>query len=95
VSDPAQQAAARAALAEASREFWLEPRDFVVYEVVRRRRANTKTVFYRVGLVQTNGVRHIYLVSDDGAKVVRRGLIPPPFPAPLPVVLANAQEPQW
>jgi hypothetical protein len=85
MSDPAQQAAARATLAKASHDYCLDRRDFIVFEVVRRRRANSKAVFYRVGLGLANGVRLTYLVSDDGRRVDMTRLVPPPFPPPIPV----------
>ena len=69
MSDSAQQAAARAALSEASRLEGREPRDFAVLEVMRRRRSKTKVPFYYVTLELATGTRLHFQVSDDGRRV--------------------------
>ena len=73
MSDPAQQAAARAALAEASREIGTDVRSFTVLEVLRRRRERTKVPFYLVTLELPTGTRLTYQVSDDGQRLERSG----------------------
>lgn len=67
--DPAQQSAARAALAKASRELETDARDFTVLEVLRRRRDGTKLPFYLATLELPNGTRLTFQVSDNGQRV--------------------------
>ena len=63
MTDPGQDAAARAALKWATAELGVEP---TVAGVVRLRRANTKTPFYEVTVRGPGGDDHICLVDLDG-----------------------------
>ena len=71
MSDPDRHAAARAALAEASRELGREPDDFAVVEVMRRRHPISKEPYYSVVLVPSEGTRLRYSVFDHGGRVVK------------------------
>ena len=69
MSDPAQQAAARAALSVASRDLETPVNDLTVLQVIRRRRTRTKIPFYYVTITRPDGTRAFYQVSDDGQRV--------------------------
>jgi hypothetical protein len=71
MADPGQEAAARAALTDASRALRLALSDFTVLSVRRRRRANTKVPFYDVTLQLATGTQLRYQVSDEGRRVER------------------------
>jgi hypothetical protein len=63
MTDPGQDAAARAALERATAELGAE---LTVAGVVLLRRANTKTPFYEVTVRGAGGDEHICLVDLDG-----------------------------
>jgi hypothetical protein len=71
MADPAQDAAARAALADASRVLGLSLSEFTVLGVRRRRRANSKVPFYDVTLQLATGTQLRYCVSEDGRRAER------------------------
>ena len=73
MSDPAQQAAARAALSVAARDLERDIRDLTVVQVIRRRRAQTKIPFYYVTIRRSDGTHAYYQVSDDGHRVEHGG----------------------
>src|SRR4051794_21186222 len=72
MSDPDRQAAARAALTEASRELGMNPSDFAVIEVKRRRHPISKRPYYSVVLVPSVGTRLGYAVFDHGHCVIKQ-----------------------
>jgi hypothetical protein len=74
MSDPAQQAAARAALSTASSELETAVGELRVLQVIRRRRAQTKIPFYYVTIKRPDGTRVYYQVSDYGQRVERGGI---------------------
>jgi len=63
VTDPSEDAAARAVLAWATAELGV---DLTVVGVQRLRRANTKTPFYEVTVRGAGGDDHVCLVDLDG-----------------------------
>jgi len=69
VTDPAQDLAARGALAGAVEILGVEIERLSVREVVRRRRRDTKVPFYYVTVEDPTGTRLILQVSDDGRRV--------------------------
>ena len=69
MSDPGQQMAARAALADACRTEGCDVRSVTVLQVLRRRRANTREPFYLVTLQLATGTRLRYVVCRDGQRV--------------------------
>ena len=69
MSDPAQQAAARAALSVASRDLETAIDELTVLQVIRRRRSRTKIPFYYVTISRPDGTRAFYQVGDAGRRV--------------------------
>ena len=70
MTDPAQDAAARGALAKAAETLACDARDLIVREVVWLRRRDTKVPFYFVTIEQrANGTQLQYQVSEEGTRV--------------------------
>ena len=75
MSDPTQQAAARAALSMATRDLETDVRGLRVLQVIRRRRGQTKIPFYYVTIERPDGTQVSYQVSDDGQRVEPGGIL--------------------